>query len=312
MSAIKTFLVSSLVISAGLCAPAPQDHHLASRAIVAPAGFTKVLFQEDFSTAKAGGQPDKAKWTYDLGKNYPGGAANWGTGEIQTYTDAKENIAFVDGALRITPVRKGEAWTSARIETTKSQDFTCAPGKKLRIEAEIKLSSADPATQMGIWPAFWSMGSAFRDNVTSWPAIGEIDVLEVANGQAQVFHTAHCGVVNGGPCDEKNGKGGGAAFPRGRFVKMAVDVDRTASDWKAEKLVWSVDGKTTLTITGQQIGDQKAWAPLTSTPKMILINVAVGGEFPFAKGGNKPTPDAKTVGGAPSAMDIKYVAVYTN
>ncbi|KLU86954.1 secreted glucosidase [Magnaporthiopsis poae ATCC 64411] len=327
MSAFKTFLVSSLAIGAGLCNPVPagraQNHPTAAEAEAAvpatggsikpPAGFTKVVFLDDFSKAKAGSQPSKAKWTYDLGIGYPGGATNWGTGEIQHYTADKENIAIVDGALRITPVKKGEKWTSARIETTASQDFTCPPGKKLRIEASIKIPASDPSTQMGIWPAFWSMGSAFRNNVTSWPAIGELDVLEVSNGSPQVFHTAHCGVVNGGPCEEKNGKGSGATYTRGKWTKFAIDVDRTSKDWKAEKLVWSVDGKPTFTLTGQQVGDAKAWAPLTSTPKMILLNVAVGGEFPNAKAGKGVvTPNAKTVGGPQSAMDVKYVAAFTS
>lgn len=320
MSAFKTFLVSSLAIGAGLCNPVPATAGREAQAVPGgsikpPAGFHKVVFLDDFSKAKAGSQPSKAKWTYDLGIGYPGGAKNWGTGEIQHYTADKENIAIVDGALRITPVKKGEQWTSARIETTKSQDFVCPPGKKLRIEAEIRIPASDPSTQMGIWPAFWSMGSAFRDNVTSWPAIGELDVLEVSNGAPQVFHTAHCGVVNGGPCDEKNGRGSGSAYTRGKWVKFAIDVDRSnkAGDWKTEKLVWYVDGKPTFTLTGQQVGDAKAWAPLTSTPKMILLNVAVGGEFPNAKAGKGVvTPNAKTVGGPQSAMDIKYVAAFTS
>ncbi|TDZ51759.1 Glucan endo-1,3-beta-glucosidase A1 [Colletotrichum trifolii] len=278
-----------------------------------PSGFKKIVFQDDFSTQKAGALPDASKWTFDVGTSYPGGAANWGTQEIQTYTKDTKNIAITsDGSLAITPIRNGESWTSSRIETNAAQDFTCPPNGKMRMEASIMVPNSNPATQMGIWPAFWSMGSSFRTNVTSWPGVGEIDMLEVSNGVGTVFQTAHCGVIDGGPCNEKTGLSSSAEFPRGQFVKVACEVDRSAGggDFSKEKLVWYVDDRPTKTITGQEIGDAAFWNNLARTPKMMLLNVAVGGEFPDAKAGSK-TPTAATVGGEQSRMEVKYVAVYS-
>ncbi|KAF6795329.1 endo-1,3-beta-glucanase [Colletotrichum sojae] len=277
-----------------------------------PSGFAKIVFQDDFSTQQAGALPDASKWTFDVGTGYPGGATNWGTQEIQTYTKDTKNIAISSsGTLTITPIKNGEAWTSSRIETNAAQDFTCPAGGKMRMEASIMIPASDPATQSGIWPAFWSMGSAFRTNVTSWPSVGEIDMLEVSNGVGTVFQTAHCGVIDGGPCNEKTGLSSSAEFPRGEFVKVACEVDRSAGGgFATEKLVWYVNDKPTKTITGQEIGDEAVWKNLAQTPKMILLNVAIGGEFPDAKAGTK-TPNAQTVGGEQSRMEVKYVAVYS-
>ncbi|POS79401.1 beta-glucanase [Diaporthe helianthi] len=44
-----------------------------------------------------------ANWIFSTGTSYPGGAANWGTGEIQTYTSGTENLALTgNGTLCIT------------------------------------------------------------------------------------------------------------------------------------------------------------------------------------------------------------------
>ncbi|TLS29231.1 hypothetical protein PpBr36_00084 [Pyricularia pennisetigena] len=278
--------------------------------IAIPQGFSKIVFEDNFAKSTAA-TVDQAKWLVDLGTQYPGGAANWGTQEIQTYTNDPANLAVKNGVLKITPIRKGDAWTSARIETKAGSDVQCPVGGKLRIEASLKIPATDAATQLGIWPAFWMLGQGFRTDRNSWPKVGEIDILEVSNGVGTVFHTAHCGIINGGPCNEKTGLGGSGQFPRGKFVKVAVTIDRSnKGDFKQEKLEWSVDGKVTHTLTGAEVKDADAWENLARTPKMILLNIAIGGEFPDAKAKIK-TPTAQTVGGDPSSMEVQYVAAFS-
>ncbi|KAG8157758.1 hypothetical protein KVR01_012420 [Diaporthe batatas] len=47
--------------------------------------------------------PNTANWIFSTGTSYPGGAANWGTGEIQTYTSSAANLALTgNGTLGIT------------------------------------------------------------------------------------------------------------------------------------------------------------------------------------------------------------------
>ncbi|TLD14344.1 uncharacterized protein PgNI_05049 [Pyricularia grisea] len=326
MRTTQTLSFFALLIGSGLATPVPaSDVTLATSTnsstnaaatagtVPIPQGFTKTVFEDNFAKQKAGAQPDASKWLIDVGTQYAGGAANWGTQEIQTYTSSTTNLAISnDGALKITPIRTGNAWTSSRIETKAGSDVQCPVGGKLRVEASLKIPATDPATQLGIWPAFWMLGSGFRTDRNSWPKVGEIDILEVSNGVSTVFHTAHCGIINGGPCNEKTGLGGNATFPRGKFVKVAVTIDRTnkGGNFQQEKLEWSVDGQVTHSLTGAEVKDSDAWENLARTPKMILLNIAIGGEFPDAKA-KVTTPTAQTVGGDPSSMEVQYVAAWT-
>ena len=327
-----TTLLLAVLLPSALATPYPypQIHPQNQPTIKPPSPFTKTLFHDDFSLLAPGSLPSPQKWTLDIGTSYPSGPAHWGTNEIQTYTSSPSNIGITpSGTLRIIPLapttnttkgkNKNSTWTSARIETTKTHDFSCGAGQRLRIEAGIRLPSGPAAEQMGIWPAFWSLGAAFRGNYQSWPGPGEVDVMESVNGAATVWHTVHCGVGSGGPCKEMNGLGSTAAMSRGVWHVVAVEIDRSRGgtgrdDWKAEKLVWFVDERQTWSLTGATVGNATAWATLARSPKFLLLNVAVGGAFPDAVAGGKTptakTPTAKTLGGAGAAMEVRHVAVF--
>lgn len=285
-----------------------------STIVTPPTGFTKVLFEDDFSTQVAGSLPSASKWTIDTGIGYPGGPSQWGTNEVQTYTNSPTNVAITaNGTLRITPIvgRDGR-WTSARIETTAANDFACAAGARLRMEASMRLGNAPASSQMGIWPAFWSLGSAYRGNYQNWPSVGEIDILESLNGAPTAWQTVHCGVASGGPCRETTGIGSTATLSRGEWHTVAVEIDRTnaGGDWSKETMTWLIDDRKVYTVSGATIGDQGAWVNVARSPKFLLLNVAIGGSFPDAIAKVK-TPTSQTVGGADSAMDVKYVAVFS-
>ncbi len=71
-----------------------------------PSGWTQV-FLDDF-TGPAGSGVNTSNWRYDTGTGYPGGPANWGTGEIETMTSSTDNVSLDgNGNLRITPRRDG-------------------------------------------------------------------------------------------------------------------------------------------------------------------------------------------------------------
>src|SRR5690349_23078539 len=57
-----------------------------------PSGWTQV-FADDFDGA-AGSGVNTANWQYDTGTSYPGGPANWGTGEIETMTSSPSNVSL--------------------------------------------------------------------------------------------------------------------------------------------------------------------------------------------------------------------------
>jgi beta-glucanase (GH16 family) len=270
-----------------------------------PAGWTR-LFADDFNDP-AGSGLNTGDWLYDLGTGYPGGAANWGTGEVETMTSTTQNV-FQDGSghLVIRPVRDGSgAWTSGRVETQRT-DFAAPAGGKLRFEASLQQPNVSGAAAAGYWPAFWSLGAAARGvGASNWPGIGEIDVMEDINGLSSEFGTLHCGVAPGGPCNEFTGIGSGQRACSGcqtGFHTYAMELDRSVSP---EQIRWYLDGNNFFTVNANQV-DATTWNNATHHGFFMILNVAIGGGFPAAFGGG---PTSATASGVPMLVD--YVAAYT-
>jgi Carbohydrate binding module (family 6)/Glycosyl hydrolases family 16 len=272
-----------------------------------PSGWTTV-WSDDFN-GSAGSPPSAANWITDTGHAYPGGPANWGTGEIQNYTGNASNLSLDgSGDLRITPIKDGSGnWTSGRIESTRG-DFQPAAGGKLRIEARIQMPNVTGDAALGYWPAFWTLGDSYRGNYWNWPGIGEFDIMENVNGINAVWGVLHCGVNPGGPCNETTGIGANRACPgatcQAGFHTYTFEWDRSASP---ETLRWYVDGQQWHSVNAGQM-DATTWANATHHGHFILLNVAMGGAFPNALGGSTPT--AATVSGRPMVVD--YVQVLSS
>lgn len=271
-----------------------------------PSGWTQV-FADDFNGA-AGSGVNTANWMYDLGTSYPGGAANWGTGEVEVMTNSTQNV-YLDGGgnLVIKPIRGSNGqWTSGRIETQRT-DFAAPAGGKMRMEARIQQPNVSGAAAAGYWPAFWALGAAARGTgATGWPSIGEIDVLEDINGRSSEFATLHCGTNPGGPCNETTGIGSGERACGGcqtGFHTYAAELDRSVSP---EQLRFYLDGSNFFTINANQV-DATTWNNATHHGFFMILNVAIGGGFPAAFGGG---PTAATVSGVPMIVD--YVTAYTS
>jgi len=293
----------------GLAAPAlllAGGGGAASAAVPPPAAGWTTVFSEDFAGA-AGTGLNTANWLYDTGIGYPGGATNWGTGEIETMTSSTANV-YQDGAghLAIKPIRDAAGnWTSGRVETQRT-DLAAPAGGILRVEGSISQPNVTTANGAGYWPAFWMLGAAARPvGATNWPSIGEWDIMENINGRPSVFSTLHCGTVSGGPCNETTGIGSGehaCSGCNGAFHTYAVEYDRSLSP---ERLRFYLDGTNYHTVTATQV-DAATWAAATQHGMFIILNVAIGGGFPAAFGGG---PTAATVSGVPMLVD--YVAAYT-
>nr|WP_132124565.1 glycoside hydrolase family 16 protein [Actinocrispum wychmicini] len=272
-----------------------------------PAGWTQV-FADDF-TGPADTLPSGANWIIDTGHSYPGGPGNWGTGEIQNYTANPSNVSL-DGAgnLRITPLRDGAGtWTSARIETQRT-DFKPPDNGVLRIEARIQMPNVTGSAALGYWPAFWALGGPYRGNWWNWPGIGEFDIMENVNGINAVWGVLHCGVNPGGPCNETTGIAANRACPgascQSAFHTYRFEWDRSVAP---NQLRWYVDG-TQFHQVGQNQVDAGTWTAMTGHGGyFVLLNLAIGGAFPNALGGQTPT--AATVPGRPLLAD--YVAVWS-
>ncbi|KAH6649171.1 beta-glucanase [Truncatella angustata] len=253
-------------------------------------GFS-ILFADDF-TGTAGSSPKSANWNVATAINT--------NNEVQSYTTSNSNLQISGGeTIQFVP-RKGATgiWSSGRIETVGA--WTPTAGKVMVIQSSILLGDNAAANKQGLWPAFWALGDAMRHG-TDWPLAGEIDIFEQVNGVPTAYGTVHC---DASACDEPNGLKATVAMPTEGFNTYGVRIDLTNSDWTQQTIQWQLNGVTYNTLTGATIADQGIWATLAHSPLYILLNVAVGGDWPGS-------PNDATLDGYGSMMEVGYVAVYS-
>lgn len=233
----------------------------------------KLVWSDEFNYE---GAPDADKWNFETG------AGGWGNNELQYYTDRLENAKVEDSVLTITARKEdynGSHYTSARMITYGNDHYW----KYGRIEARIKLPEGQ-----GIWPAFWMLGKNIFEG-TSWPACGEIDILEMIGGgeNDRILHgTAHW---------DENGHtymGDSKTYSE----KLSQDFHTYAIEWSKDRIKWFFDGEQyySLSTTPATMSEFNA-------PFFIILNIAVGGDWP----GN---PDSSTE--FPQTMQVDYVRVY--
>ena len=303
---VTAVLTAGAALVLALSTATAADAGASPRDVPPPPDGWQTLFSDDF-TGAAGTGLDTTNWLYDKGTGYDGGAANWGTGEVETMTDSTENV-YQDGNgnLVIKPTNNNGAWSSGRVETQRT-DIAAPEGGQLKVTASIQ--QPNPDSGLGYWPAFWMLGADARPvGATNWPSIGEIDIMEDVNAGSKTAGTLHCGTASGGPCNETNGLGSGLVDCGGcqtSFHTYSVVVDRT--DGANEQIRWYVDDQQTYSISESQM-DTATWQAAVDHGFFIILNVAMGGGFPNGVCGCS-TPTSDTSSGA--GMTVGYVAAYT-
>lgn len=173
------------------------------------------------------------------------------------------------------------------------------------------MGSAAAATQQGIWPAFWALGSEFRGNYKNWPYVSEWDIVESINGENTLHSVLHCGVAPGGPCNEFVGIAKQTPWTRGNWNVVGFQVDRSMTGvgktgtWKDEELSWWLNGVKVQSIKGIQINDYNTWVQIAQKAHYLIFNVAVGGNW-------AGPPNAQTQGDVATGLEIDYVAVWNS
>jgi beta-glucanase (GH16 family) len=141
----------------------------------------------------------------------------------------------------------------------------------------------------GLWPAFWLLG----DNIDAvgWPASGEIDAMEMLGHDPRtVYGTLH------GPADGEAGElGSSFVAPR----SLASGFHTFAVSWSPNSITWLLDGRAYATV-GPEI-QQRGWSSVFDRPFHLLLNLAVGGNWPGS-------PDASTR--FPATLLVDWVRVY--
>jgi beta-glucanase (GH16 family) len=238
----------------------------------------KLSWSDEFN-GPANSPPDASKWVYDIGH----GGDGWGNHELEAYTDSIENVRQDGQGHLIIRALKDESgnYTSARLKTLGK--FAATYGK---IEARIKL----PYGQ-GIWPAFWALGADI--GTVGWPDCGEIDIMENIGKEPGIQH----GSLHGQGYSDGHSLTGAYTLPKGE--KLSDDFHVYAIIWAKQSVEFLFDGHAYFKATPASIPKGAQW--IFNKPLFLLLNVAVGGDWPGS-------PDSSTI--FPQEMTVDYVRVY--
>jgi beta-glucanase (GH16 family) len=241
----------------------------------------KLAWSDEFNGPNGSGA-DLSKWVFDVG------GEGWGNEELEYYTNRPQNSHIEDGKLVIEARRESYGagsvsrnYTSARLKT--AGKFSQTYG---RFEARIKI----PFGQ-GMWPAFWMLGDDIEK--TAWPDCGEIDIMENIGKEPSTVH----GSIHGPGFTGGDGIETRYTLPGNR--RFPDDFHVFAVEWEPNAIRFYVDDELYVTRTRADLRPGQKW--VFDHPFFLLLNVAVGGDWP----GN---PDSTTV--FPQAMLVDYVRVY--
>jgi beta-glucanase (GH16 family) len=210
------------------------------------------VFFENFN----GKSLNRAKWNVEV----TGHTVN---NEQQAYIDSASVLDVANGLLNIKAVyhpgytsnmQKQYDFLSGRVNTRGKFEFIYGT-----ISARLKMTAG-----AGLWPAFWALGEG------KWPDCGEIDIMETVGDSSWVSHALH------GPAYFGN-----TPFTHRSFFPKNMDVSQWHTytvSWTADKLIFSVDGTVTYTVTKDMIEKYGRWA--FDNPKYIILNFALGGGYP--------------------------------
>ena len=231
---------------------------------------------------------DSSNWSYQTGTGTAYGLPDgWGNNELQYYTNFSSNVSVSGGTLKIVAREQsfgGQDYTSGRIRTRGLHDFLYG-----RFEARLKIPSTT-----GIWPAFWMLPT--NSPYGGWASSGEIDIMESVNIADRIYGTLHFGAP------WPNNSANGNTVQNG--TNFGQDFHTYAIEWEPDQIRWYLDGSLFHIVTSDQWYSSQATgnnrAPF-DVPFHILLNIAVGGNFP----GN---PNGSSV--FPQTMEVDYVRVY--
>lgn len=216
-----------------------------------------------------------SNWVAETGT----GSNGWGNNELQYYTNRSQNLQVTGGNLVITALKEsygGRSYTSARIKTQGLKTFTYG-----KIEARIKLPSGQ-----GLWPAFWMLGTNINSPSVGWPKCGEIDIMERVNNESLVHGAVHW---------DANGQAD--------YAQVSGNLDFSqyhvySIEWDSKYIRWYVDGAQ---FNAFYIENNTGNTEEFQKPFFILLNLAVGGNWPGSPNNSTPFP---------AKMLVDYVRVY--
>jgi len=245
--------------------------------------YDTLIWSDEFEEE---GVIDNSKWHHQT--LLPNGSS-WYNNEIQHYTDRIDNSNVSNGVLNIVAKKEvyssqgvTKQYTSARLNSK----FAFQYGK---IEIRAKLPSG-----LGTWPAIWTLGKNINENgaywdnqgygTTSWPACGEIDIMEHwGYNQNYVQSATHTPSSYGGTVNI-----GGQVIPT-----ASSEFHTYTLLWYPDRLVFSVDGNIHYTYKPIELNSD-AWP--FNEDQYLLLNFAI-----------LPDIDPNFVA---DTLEVEYVRVY--
>lgn len=231
------------------------------------------------------GAIDSEKWHHQT--LLPDGNS-WYNGEIQHYTDRQINSNVSNGTLKIVAKKETftdqgvtKEYTSARLNSK----FAFTYGK---VEVRAKLPFG-----IGTWPAIWTLGQNIIEpggfwsetyGTVSWPACGELDVMEHWGSNQNFIQSATHTPSSFGNTVNK----GGRVIPG-----VSDEFQVYTMEWTEDEIVFSVDEVVHYTYD-PAVQNSDTW-PFDAN-QYLLLNVAILPEI-------DPTFTE-------SSMEIDYVRVY--
>lgn len=220
---------------------------------------------------------DSDSWTKDVGP-----PPKWGDSKVRDASALPGNVYIEDGALvmKTQAEWKDGAWTNITSGAVDSKGKRSWSGRT-RVCVSAKLPGGGQGAGHGIWPAHWLM----PDDSSCWPCHGEIDIMEMINGDGKLRGTYHWGSASG-----DNHK-------QGTDQKLSED---WANEWHEYAVEYDGSSYARFAFDGKVYGTVKDGPEFHNVPYYAILNTAVGGGWP------KP-PDENTV--FPTWHHVDYVRV---
>ena len=239
----------------------------------APEGYG-LVWQDEFDK---GSELNADDWTHEVQ------GSGWVNNELQNYVNhmspgGKAVTEIKGGKLRINCFKEDGKIYSGRVYAKKSIGW-----KYGYIEASIKLPKGK-----GTWPAFWMMPVNFN----SWPADGEIDIMEEVGG--------HPNYVSSSLHANSHVHSNNTQVTHEMFLDGAEDGFHTyAILWTEKNITTYVDGKVQLTYDNRGLG-RDDWP--YEDPFYVIFNLAWGGTWGGTYGIDENA--------LPVTMEVDYVRVF--
>jgi beta-glucanase (GH16 family) len=153
----------------------------------------------------------------------------------------------------------------------------------------------------GLWPAFWLLGNDI--NQVGWPNCGKLDIMENVGYGTWTSAALH------GP-----GYSGNTPIS-GQFTVDSVSnwhVYRT--EYSPSDIKWFIDGRLVKTTPKSEVQRYGNW--VYDKPLYIILNLAVGGGYPYGMNGattpyyGVPQSTADLIGRTPQVFEVDWVRAY--